>query len=475
MNSQNPFDPPASDSSTPDEPRARTWRDIPPSPPLGVPLPPPSAGQTEPDAGAPVPKRSLRTRIIAALVALAVVGGVTGVVISGGSSSPSTSTEPKTSTTSPQEGSNDSQASGPSTTADAGSGGNSNAPMGSPEQVAKAVGPSVVQIESNGEIGSGVIYDASGLVLTAHHVVESGDTFNVTLNDGTKLQGRVVGRQPARDLAILSVKSTSQLPAAKLGGGDLVIGQPVVALGSPFGYQASVTSGIISGLNRQLSIGSMTLTGLIQTDAAINPGNSGGPLVDAKDRVIGINTAIASTSGGSNGVGFAIPIPDAQDLMDQVKENGGADAPTVNAPENKSQNPGNGFQFELPQSLDDLLGNLFDQANPGQAAPDGGLGSPTPTDTGIVEVSPLPNGWQETNRMSFESNGQGVETLQLQGPKGTVTITATEGAQAAAAAQNYSGSGEVRKLSKDLTVIVEGSSGVSASDLKKIADAVRAK
>ena len=355
--------------------------------------------------------------------------------------------------------------------------------MGSPEQVAKAVGPSVVQIESNGEIGSGVIYDASGLVLTAHHVVESGDTFNVTLNDGTKLVGKVVGRMPARDLAILSVKSTVALNAAKLGGKNLVIGQPVVALGSPFGYQASVTSGIISGLNRQLTIGTMTLTGLIQTDAAINPGNSGGPLVDAQDRVIGINTAIASTSGGSNGVGFAIPIPDAQDLMDEVKKNGGADAPTVTAPESRSQNPANGFQFQLPQSLDDLLGNLFDQSNPGQTAPngDGGgdnggpFGSPAPTDSGIVKVDPMPNGWQEVNRMSFESNGQGVETIQLQGPKGMVTITATEGSQAAAAAKNYNGSGELRKLSNDLTVIVEGSPGVPSSDVKKIADAIKAK
>ena len=428
----------------------------------------------------PAGKRSTRSRIIAAVVALAVIGGVTGVVLSGGSASSSTSTTASTTVaTSP-----DDTAAGPTTTAGASSGA-SNAPMGSPEQVAKAVGPSVVQIESNGEIGSGVIYDESGLVLTAHHVVESGDTFNVTLNDGTKLEGRVVGRQPARDLAVLAVKSTSKLPAAKLGGGNLAIGQPVVALGSPFGYQASVTSGIISGLNRQLSIGAMTLTGLIQTDAAINPGNSGGPLVDAQDRVIGINTAIASTSGGSNGVGFAIPIPDAKDLMDEVKKNGASDAPTVTAPESSSQNPANGFQFQLPQSLDDLLGNLFDQTNPGQSAPDGsgggdggnggGFGSPTPTDTGIVEVSPMPNGWQEANRMSFESNGQGVETIVLQGPKGNVTITATEGSQAAAAAKNYTGNGEVRKLSKDLTVIVEGSPGVPLSDVKKIADAVHAK
>lgn len=350
------------------------------------------------------------------------------------------------------------------------------APAGSPEQVAKSVGPSVVQIEANGEIGSGVIYDKSGLVLTAHHVVEAGDTFNVTLNDGTKLTGRVVGRRPARDLAVLVVDTDNDLPAAKLGGEGLAIGQPVVALGSPFGYQASVTSGIISGLNRQLTIGSMTLTGLIQTDAAINPGNSGGPLVDAEDRVIGINTAIASTSGGSNGVGFAVPIPDAQDLIGEVEENGGVDAPTVPAPENSMSNPGNGFDFQLPDSLGDLFGDLFDQLDPGQSMPGDGSSPVVPqADAGIVDIDPLPQGWQETNNMSFSSGDQGVETIILTGPDGTVTITATKGSQAGAAAESYNGKGEVRRLSDDLTVIVEGTPGVSAKDLRAIADAVKEK
>jgi len=453
-------------------PRTRTWRDIPPSPPLGVPLPPPSARFGDGD-GSDFQSRSGSKRgikLVAIIVAAALVLGGAVAIFSGGDDSPavSTSTTPADDETT-QATDGDEGARSPTTKADSGT----QAPAGSPERVAKEVGPSVVQIESNGEIGSGVIYDESGLVLTAHHVVESAETFNVVLDDGTKLRGRVVGRRPARDLAVLAVETTKELPAAKLGGGDLAIGQPVVALGSPFGYQASVTSGIISGLNRQLTIGSLTLTGLVQTDAAINPGNSGGPLVDAKNRVIGINTAIATTSGGSNGVGFAVPIPDAQDLMDEVEEAGGVDAPTLPATENPLRNRGNGFDFQLPDSLGDLFGDLFDQLDPGQSAPNDGFGTPPQAaDSGIIDITP-PQGWTESNNMSFRSGDQGVETIILTGPDGTVTVTATKGPGAKKAAKAYNGKGEVRQLADDLTVIVEGTPGVSSSDLKAIADAVR--
>ncbi len=443
-----------------------------------MPLPPPNAPLGEgSDSDTPARRGGRRgIKVVAVVVAVVLLlGGATAIFSGNGDSAADTAP----STTSIAETSNDNSTS--STQADSGT----QAPAGSPERVAKEVGPSVVQIESNGEIGSGVIYDASGLVLTAHHVVQSAETFNVVLNDGTKLRGRVVGRRPARDLAVLAVEATTELPAAKLGGDGLAIGQPVVALGSPFGYQASVTSGIISGLNRQLTIGSITLTGLIQTDAAINPGNSGGPLVDAKNRVIGINTAIATTSGGSNGVGFAVPIPDAQDLMDEVKEAGGADAPTLPATENPLGNPGNGFDFQLPASLGDLFGDLFDQLDPNQSAPNqetpnesspnGGFGAPPTADAGFVEIDPVPNGWTESNNMSFRSGEQGIETIVLSGPTGTVTLTATKGPEAPSVAKTYTGKGEVRRLADDLTVIVEGTPGVSSSDLKAIADAVREK
>jgi S1-C subfamily serine protease len=186
--------------------------------------------------------------------------------------------------------------------------------------------------------------------------------------------------------------------------------------------------------------------------------------------VIGINTAIASTSGGSNGVGFAVPIPDAQDLMDEVEEAGGAEAPTVPAPDNPLGGAGNGFDFQLPDSLGDLFGDLFDQLDPGQGAPNqespgDPFATPPTGDSGIVELSPLPGGWEESNNMSFRSGDQG----------GTVTVTATKGPEAKAAAENYSGKGEVRRLADDLTVIVEGTPGVSASDLETIADAVKEK
>ena len=438
-----------------------------------MPLPPPTAPVDAPEETAP--RRGRGVRVVAIVVAVALLLGGAAAIFSGGDDAPAGSA----STTAPDAPpATDAGTEGSTDTTVGGQG--SQAPAGSPEQVAKEVGPSVVQIESNGEIGSGVIYDKAGLVLTAHHVVERADTFNVVLNDGTKLRGRVIGRRPARDLAVLAVESTGELRAAKLGGDDLAIGQPVVALGSPFGYQASVTSGIISGLNRQLTIGSLTLTGLIQTDAAINPGNSGGPLVDAKNRVIGINTAIASTSGGSNGVGFAVPIPDAQDLMDEVEEAGGAEAPTVPAPDNPLGGAGNGFDFQLPDSLGDLFGDLFDQLDPGQSAPNqespgDPFATPPTGDSGIVELSPLPSGWEESNNMSFRSGDQGIETIILTGPDGTVTVTATKGPEAKAAAENYSGKGEVRRLADDLTVIVEGTPGVPASDLDRIADAVKEK
>jgi S1-C subfamily serine protease len=421
------------------------------------------------------PRRRWGVRIVAILVAIALLVGGAAAIFSGGNDSPAESSDTTvadaTTETTTDNGIDDG---GSTPTSTPGSG--AQAPAGSPEQVAREVGPSVVQVEANGEIGSGVIYEAAGLILTAHHVVESAESFNVVLNDGTKLRGRVVGRQPARDLAVISVETEKKLPAAKLGGDDLAIGQPVVALGSPFGYQASVTSGIISGLNRQLTIGSMTLTGLIQTDAAINPGNSGGPLVDSKDRVIGINTAIASTSGGSNGVGFAVPIPDARDLMDEVKQNGGTDAPTVPAPERPLGGGGNGFDFQLPDSLDDLFGDLFNQLDPGQSAPSDGFGEPpAAADSGIVEIDPVPNGWNESNNMSFRSGDQGVETIILNGPDGTVTVTATKGPEAGRVADAYTGKGEMRRLADDLTIIVEGTPGVPSSVLKAIADSVKEK
>jgi S1-C subfamily serine protease len=351
---------------------------------------------------------------------------------------------------------------------------------GSPQAIAQAVGPAVVQIDDNGSIGSGVIYNKSGLILTAHHVVANSSTVTVVFADGTKVEGRVVGRQPARDLAIVAVTSEKELTAAQLADtSNLAIGQPVVALGSPFGFQASVTSGIISGLNRQLKITNLTLTGLIQTDAAINPGNSGGPLIDSSNKVIGINTAIATATGGSNGVGFAVPVNDAKELQEKVEAAGGAKAPTIEAPESSSSEiPG--FDFQLPDSLNDLFGDLFKEFNnPGADGGMGNNGGNTQENTGFLEVDPMPSGWAKMGDSSFLNttpNGEeGVHSLTLIGPSGQVNVSGTKGSRSSQVAEQYKGNGIVRKIGKDITVVVESFGDVSSKDLKTIADAVKEK
>jgi S1-C subfamily serine protease len=198
--------------------------------------------------------------------------------------------------------------------------------------VAAKVSPAVVRITVTGSgssagdlgvipetgVGSGVIYDSNGWILTNKHVVQGGDKFDVELKDGRVLSGKVYGIDTLTDLAIVKVDATG-LPTAALGESDaLKVGQLVVAIGSPLGtYSNSVTSGIVSATGRTITTdgSDKPLNNLIQTDAAINPGNSGGPLLDADGNVIGINTAIAS---GSNGIGFAIPIDIAKPIMAQA-------------------------------------------------------------------------------------------------------------------------------------------------------------
>jgi len=239
---------------------------------------------------------------------------------------------------------------------------------GNPAAVAQALGPAVVQIDvfggldAGGGVGSGVIYDEAGLVLTAHHVVSFGDEVTVRTADDRTFTGRVVGRAPERDLAVIALPDATNLTAATIAEPNSVeVGEAAFALGSPFGFTQSVTAGIISGLDRELETPVGLLTGLIQTDAPINPGNSGGPLADAEAKVIGINTAIASMSGGNDGVGFAVPVEDFADLLDEVEAAGGVDAPTVPAPEGgglESLIPGLGDIPGLDQ-LQDLLDELL--------------------------------------------------------------------------------------------------------------------
>jgi serine protease DegQ len=170
-------------------------------------------------------------------------------------------------------------------------------------------------------LGSGVIVSNTGYVLTNHHVVEAADEIEVALHDGRKLLAKVVGTDPETDLAVLRV-SAENLPAITFGSSDaLKVGDVVLAIGNPFNFGQTVTAGIVSALGRT-GLGINTFENFIQTDAAINPGNSGGALVDAGGNLVGINTAIFSRSGGSMGIGFAIPVSTAKMVLEQIVKSG---------------------------------------------------------------------------------------------------------------------------------------------------------
>jgi putative serine protease PepD len=216
---------------------------------------------------------------------------------------------------------------------------------GSVTSVATKVLPSVVEITQVGmsseSIGSGVILTSDGEILTNNHVVDGGGTLTVTFANGNKASATIVGTSPSSDLALIKAQGVSGLTPATLGDSSGVrVGQEVVAIGSPEGLQNTVTSGIVSALNRQVTVSgdsnggnsglaafgqsSQVTYDAIQTDAAINPGNSGGPLVDMNGDVIGINSAIYSPTsgnggqGGSVGLGFSIPINQAKTIIQQM-------------------------------------------------------------------------------------------------------------------------------------------------------------
>lgn len=174
-------------------------------------------------------------------------------------------------------------------------------------------------VPNRGSVGSGIIVDSSGYILTNFHVISGANNIIVTTSDGNKYRSEVKYTDAASDLAILKINSTTRLPAARLGNSDMIQeGDIVLAVGNPFGLNQTVTAGIISDSNRTVNIGNQRLTGLIQTDAAINRGSSGGPLVNIKGEVIGINTAIYSLTGDFTGIGFSIPINRAKDTFISV-------------------------------------------------------------------------------------------------------------------------------------------------------------
>lgn len=214
--------------------------------------------------------------------------------------------------------------------------GDTPATEGSVEAVASSVLPSVVTIQVAGQqgegSGSGIILSADGTILTNNHVVEvaeGGGTVRVYFDDGTSAPAEILGTDPLTDTAVIRAEGVSDLTAATIGqSANLDVGQDVVAFGAPFGLDSTVTSGIVSALDRPVNVGSdsegnSTTYPAIQTDAAINPGNSGGPLVDMTGAVVGINSSIRTASqgtesGGSIGLGFAIPIDEVMPIVDQM-------------------------------------------------------------------------------------------------------------------------------------------------------------
>lgn len=170
-------------------------------------------------------------------------------------------------------------------------------------------------------LGSGVIVSPNGYILTNHHVVEAADEVEIALVDGRKTKASMIGSDPETDLAVLKI-NLQDLPAITFGQSQQVkVGDVVLAVGNPFGVGQSVTMGIVSALSRS-QVGINTFENFIQTDAAVNPGNSGGALTDTSGNLIGINTAIYSRTGGSLGIGFAIPIHVAKQIMEQIIQSG---------------------------------------------------------------------------------------------------------------------------------------------------------
>ncbi|MBV9131688.1 MAG: trypsin-like peptidase domain-containing protein [Chloroflexi bacterium] len=226
--------------------------------------------------------------------------------------------------------------------------------------VAQSVGPAVVSVRTDQGLGSGVIYDPSGLILTNAHVIQGAQSITVGLADGRHFAGNVVGADTGFDVAVLRIEG-SNLPVATLGdSANLQVGDPVVAIGNPFGFDHTLTTGVVSALNRPVSEGQGSYNQpMIQTDAAINPGNSGGPLLDINGQVMGITTLVAAPQGlPAEGLGFAVPVDTAKRIADQLIASGkvthsgqpflGLALADINRPDTTPGLPGQPFVPGLP-------------------------------------------------------------------------------------------------------------------------------
>ncbi len=246
----------------------------------------------------------------------------------------------------------------------------------------KRTSPSVVHITSLGAqrdmfsmnvqqvqrgTGTGFVWDHAGHIVTNFHVIQGANGARVTLADQSTFDAKLVGAFPDRDLAVLQIEAPKdKLPPINLGSSrDLLVGQRVYAIGNPFGLDQTLTTGIISALNREIeSFNSRSIRGVIQTDAAINPGNSGGPLLDSAGRLIGVNTQIASPSGASAGIGFAIPADEVNRIVPRLIRDGRFTRPALGISAGAAN---------LQRALNLPKGVVVVQASPGGPAARAGL------------------------------------------------------------------------------------------------------
>jgi S1-C subfamily serine protease len=229
------------------------------------------------------------------------------------------------------------------------------------------------QIQSGrggGGLGSGMIYRADGLILTNAHVVRGADTVSVTLSDGRVFdKAKVLGRDERTDIAVVKIDGNN-FPTVKLGDSeDVRAGDWAIAVGNPFGLDHSLTVGVISAKGREvpLASGGDTRTDYLQTDASINPGNSGGPLLDIYGRVIGVNNAIYSESGGNQGIGFAIPVNTARYVADQISKQGRVRRGYLGVRIGTIENEGAAFGLD-PSTKGVLISAVADANGPGAKA-----------------------------------------------------------------------------------------------------------
>jgi S1-C subfamily serine protease len=268
-------------------------------------------------------------------------------------------------------------------------------------EVYKATAPGVVYIQSTSTArdffglfsqpvegaGSGSIIDEQGDILTNYHVIANAEKLSVSFGGGKNYPAKVVGRDPDTDLAVIKLLETPKeaMTIVPMGDSDrLVVGQKVLAIGNPFGLDRTLTTGVISGLQRPIRAqNGRQIEGAIQTDASINPGNSGGPLLDSHGRMIGINSQIESPSGASAGVGFAIPINIAKRIVPQLISNGEVRRPKLGVNVRAVESLSN--QVRLPVSSGALIINVV----PGGGAANAGLRGIVQTEDGDVEIGDI--------------------------------------------------------------------------------------